>query len=96
MITHVVLFKLPEASKENVQRVCDLLSSLRGNVPTLLEIEVGVNAVLSDRSSDVALITRFNSLAEMEQYQVHTYHQGVLNQLKEFRATSTSVDYVTA
>lgn len=93
MLTHVVLFKLADPTAENIAAFAQKLQSLEGRVPQLRGIEVGTDVVRSERSCDVALITRFDSLADMEAYQVHPYHQEVLGYVKRVITKAHAVDF---
>ena len=74
MIAHIVLFKLKEATPENVQVVKEMLLSMDGKLPMLRHLEVGTDVIRLERSYDVALYTRFDSLTDLQSYQVHPYH----------------------
>lgn len=91
MLTHVVLFKLKDEAM--IEKTMAVLRSLEGNVPTLREIEVGRDVVGSARSYDIALITRFDSLAGMEAYQSHPFHQEVLAHMRTVVEGAVAVDY---
>jgi hypothetical protein len=94
MFTHIVFFKLENPSEENIQRVKEILVSMEGNIPMLRALEVGVDVVHSQRSYDVALITRFDSKEKMDEYQVHPYHVNeVLKNLRPMLKASAAVDY---
>lgn len=94
MITHIVFFKLVESSQENVQTVQEVLLSMLGKIPQLLHLEVGIDLVRSDRSYDLALVTRFASLADLQAYQVHPYHaETVVPFVKKVAISSVTVDY---
>ena len=92
-LTHVVLFTLKDRSPDNVQRAAAVLRSLEGTISVLRHIEVGVNVVPSARAFDIALITRFDSLADMEAYQIHPRHQEVLAFMREQTDSAAAVDY---
>lgn len=92
-LTHVVLFKLKDRSPKAVEKTAHLLRSMKGKIAQLQGIEVGVNVVSSPRAYDIALITRFASLADMETYQVHPIHQGVLAHMREAMAAAVAVDF---
>lgn len=94
-LTHVVLFKLKDRSAENVEKIAHLLRGMEGKIAPLQTIEVGVNVVPSLRAYDIALITRFASLADMEAYQAHPIHQDVLQTLRQATDTSVAVDFET-
>jgi len=94
MITHIVFFKLVEASPEKVQAVQEMLLSMQGKIPELLHLEVGVDLVRSDRSYDLALVTRFASLGDLQTYQIHPYHaETVVPFVKNTALSSVTVDY---
>lgn len=94
MFTHIVFFKLRESTPENVEKAKNILESMSGKIPQLKKVEVGVDVVHSDRSFDLALITKFNSHKDMDEYQVHPYHVNeVLKPLKPMLKKSAAVDY---
>lgn len=93
MLTHIVLFKLHDRSRENVEKFRDALESMRGKIPQIREMEIGINVVESARAYDVALVQRFDSLAAMEEYQTHPVHQEVLPFLRASSASMVAVDY---
>lgn len=74
MITHIVLFKLKEATPENVESAKEKLLSMEGKVEMLRHLEVGVDLIGSERSASIALVTKFDSLEDLQAYQVHPYH----------------------
>jgi hypothetical protein len=94
MLTHIVLFRLKEEAKGQASQLVERLLGMKGKIPQLLDIEAGVDVVHSGRSYDVALITRFASLADMQAYQVHPVHQEVLQFVREVTSESVSVDFL--
>ncbi|MBU5592598.1 Dabb family protein [Clostridium sp. MSJ-4] len=94
MFTHIVLFKLKDSRKENMERAKEILSSMDGKIPELKYLEVGVDIIRSDRSYDIALITRFDSREDMDRYQVSEYHVNhVIKNLKPMLEGSVALDY---
>ena len=94
MITHIVLFKLTDPTPETIAATRDLLLSMEGKVPQLRHLEVGVDIVRSGRSCDIALVTRFDSLAELNAYQVDPYHAGtVVPHMRAVSSSSVAADY---
>lgn len=94
MFTHIVFFKLSEPSEENVKRVKEILDGMKGKIPVLKYLEVGADVLHTERSYDIALITRFDSLEDMQQYQVHPYHVNeVLANLRPMLKGSVAVDF---
>ena len=74
MFTHIVLFKLKEATKENVEFVRDTLLLMEGNIKELKSLEVGMDVIRSDRSLDIGIITRFDSKEDYLAYDVNEFH----------------------
>lgn len=94
MLRHVVLFKLADPTPDKLQEVKEKLLSLKGRVPQLLEIEVGIDVVRSERSYDLALITTFESLDDMNAYQVDPYHVEVSSYIATVRQAAVAVDFI--
>jgi len=94
MITHIVLFKLADPSTENLAATRNKLLSMDGKIDLLRHLEVGVDLVRSERSYDIALTTRFDSLEDLQAYQVHSYHAGeVVPHMKAVCSSLVAVDY---
>lgn len=94
MFTHVVLFKLKGNTKENVSFVANTLKAMKAKIPQLMDLEIGVGELHSDRSFDICLITRFASIDEMNEYQIHPYHvDEVLSKIKSYIKVSKVADY---
>jgi len=94
MITHIVLFKLAEPTPEKIAAVRDRLLSMQGRIDLLRHLEAGADLIRSERSYDVALLTRFDSLKDLQAYQVHPYHVGeVLPLIKANCSAIVVVDY---
>jgi hypothetical protein len=98
VIKHLVLWKLkPEAhghaAAENTRAIKEKLEGLRGRVPGLLRIEVGIDFSRTDTSSDLALYAEFESRAALEAYQAHPEHKAVMPFILESRSERRVVDY---
>ena len=93
MVTHIVLFKLIDRSPSDIEKTREALLNMKGKIPQLRHIEVGVDIVRSPRSYDLALITKFDSLKEMEAYQTDPAHIEVLKYISSVKESSISVDY---
>ena len=93
MLIHIVLFKLIDRSTENVQKVAEVLRGMEGKIPQLLHLEVGIDALHSERSYDVALFTKFASIEDMQAYQIHPVHVEVAKYIMSVRESSVTVDY---
>jgi len=93
MINHIVFFKLKDRSAESAQRTKEVLLSMQGKIPQLLALEVGIDVLRSERSYDVALISKFSSLSDLDAYQIHPVHQEVIQYIRMVGDGSVSVDY---
>lgn len=94
MITHIVLFKLAEPTPANMTKAKELLLSMEGKVPMLRHLEVGVDVLRSERSYDLALYTRFDSMDDLKAYQVDPYHGGtVAPYMKSISSSVAVADY---
>lgn len=94
MVTHIVLFKLTEQIPEKSAAVRDKLLSMEGKIEELRHLEAGIDVIRSERSFDVALVTKFDSLADLQSYQVHPYHAGeVVPFMKANCSSIVAVDY---
>jgi hypothetical protein len=95
MITHVVLFKLKEPSLGNLEKTKEVLLNMKGKIPQLRDIVVGIDLLRSARSYDLALITKFSSMEDLKIYQEHPIHQNVLAYMATVRESSFSVDFLS-
>ena len=94
MITHIVFFKLIDQSSEKVAEARAVLLGMSGKIPQLRHLEVGTDIVRSERSYDLALVTRFDSLEALQAYQVHPYHAGeVVPYVRAASSSILAVDY---
>ncbi|RED65558.1 Dabb family protein [Cohnella lupini] len=93
MITHIVLFKLKDNSPEAVERTVQVLRDMEGKIDELRHLEVGTDILHSERSYDIGLVTKFDSMAALQAYQVHPVHKKVIEHVTSVREASVSVDY---
>jgi hypothetical protein len=93
MLTHVVLYKLKDPSPEGLAAAKSQLESLRGRIPPLLELEVGLDVIHSARSYDIALIARLEDRAGLSIYRDHPVHQPVIAYMQAAAETSIAVDF---
>ena len=93
MLTHIVLIRLKDKSEESMQKMKEVLLGLKGKIPYLRFIEVGTDILHSERSYDVALYTKFDTLKDMEAYQVHPEHLKVVEYIKVAKESSVAIDY---
>ena len=92
MLTHIVLFRF-----ENMDHAAEAgrrLRAMKGQIPSLTDIEAGVDITRSGRSYELALITRHEDQAGLDAYQVHPVHQEVVTYIKSVASGSVAVDFL--
>jgi hypothetical protein len=94
MIKHIVCFKIKDEFKSQIPHAKTTLESMKGNVPTVVDLKVGVDFLHSERSYDLILETWFETREDLENYQVDPYHVSVVKKLMhEMREASIAIDY---
>ncbi len=91
MIRHIVFMKFPDFSV--AQEAKKKLLSMKGQIPQLHGIEVGIDFSRSPRSYDLALVTTFKTKEDLEAYRIHPYHQQILQWLRAQDTQTKVVDY---
>ena len=94
MIKHIVMWKfkdgVAEADKLEMEQ---RLEALKGVVPSLLEIEVGLDVTCSDASKDMVLYSEFNTLDDLKAYAQHPEHLKVVDFVKQLACERHVLDY---
>ena len=97
MIRHIVMWNVRGATREekqaNVEHLRRSFHSLRGRVPGLLHLEVGVDSSGVDYACDVVLVSEFESQAALDAYATHPEHLRVKSELGDLRTHRHQVDY---
>lgn len=94
MIKHIVLFKLKNPTPAECRRAQEVLLSMRGKVPEIIDMEVGIDFLHSDRSYDVALQVTVADRAALDAYQSDPYHVGAVKpHMHAVRSGSVAIDY---
>ncbi len=93
MISHVVLFKLKDRSPETIARTVKMLKGLYGKVPQIKAIEVGADVLRSERSYDISLTVKLETLKDLELYQIDPEHVKVAQYIATIREAIAVVDY---
>ena len=92
MIKHIVCFKLKEG--EDVNKAKEVLLSMKGNVPLIRDIEVGVDILHSERSYDLILSVVLDDMKALEEYQNDPYHVNVVKtHMHKVRSASVAIDF---
>ncbi len=93
MIRHIVMWRFKEGERENMLVFRDRLLALKGRIPEIRAMEVGINMNPSDRSYDAVLVSEFDSLEALRAYSENPLHVKVSEFCRSIRTASASVDY---
>jgi hypothetical protein len=94
MVKHIVMFDFKdENKKENLVKAKEMLEALVVSVPTLQNIEVGINFSDEARAMDLALYSEFKDQRDLELYANHPEHLEVVSFIKSVASVSKVVDY---
>ncbi len=97
MIRHVVMWNVRGATREekqaNIARLQRSFESLRGRVPGLLHLEIGVDTSRIDYACDVVLVSDFESQVALDAYAAHPEHLRVKAEVGDIRTQRHQVDY---
>ncbi len=100
-MTHVVMWRLLEnalgrSAAENALLMKAALETMRGRVPGMSFLDVGIDTRRRPNSYDVVLICRFDNAALLEAYHEHPAHEAVKPLVQAVRNETVIVDYPTA
>lgn len=99
VIKHIVMWKLrgetPEQRRQNADQLAESFHSLRGRIPGLLHLEIGIDTSGVDYACDVVLYSEFASQADLEAYAGHPEHLRVKREIGNLRIARHQVDYFT-
>jgi hypothetical protein len=84
MIKHIVMWKFKdetvEADKLEMKRQ---LEALKGVVPNLGDIEIGLNTAESPAAMDMVLSSEFQTMEDLKAYVVHPEHQKAVLMIRD-------------
>jgi hypothetical protein len=97
MIKHIVMWNLRGDDAVTLARNLALVKaefeSLRGRIPGLLQLEVGIDESRVDYACDVVLCSEFASREALAAYAEHPEHLRVRRALGDLRSARHQVDY---
>lgn len=100
MIKHIVMWNVrgdsPAERAGNIERLRAAFESLRGRIPGLLQLELGVDLSRVDYACDVVLYSEFESQQALDGYATHPEHLRVKQALGDMRIARHQVDYAVA
>jgi len=99
MIKHIVFWNLAEnaegkTKEENALFIKQELENLINYIPELKKIEVGINHPDAPEGNyDVALYCEFDTMTDLDTYQIHPEHKRVGAYIGKVRTARVAVDY---
>ncbi|WP_284945414.1 Dabb family protein [Acidisoma cladoniae] len=97
MIKHIVMWNVsgdsPDEKGRSAIRVKHAFEGLRGKIPGLLHLEVGIDISRISYACDVVLYSEFADAAALTAYAQHPAHLDVRDQLEGIRIARHQVDY---
>lgn len=97
MIRHIVMWRVrgetPHERQDARRLVKESFEGLRGRIPGMLKLEVGLDSSAVDYACDAVLLTEFDSQAALDAYSTHPEHLAVRELLGNIRTARFQVDY---
>ncbi len=97
-VKHIVMWRVAGATaaerNRNSNAVRDAFIGLRGKIPGLRELEVGIDTSRVDYACDVVLCTVFQDSQSLSAYATHPEHLRVKRELGDMRVSRQQVDYL--
>lgn len=95
MVKHIVMWRFKEDidHQQSGNEMKEMLLELKGRVPELKSIEVGLNFNDSDAAYDIVLYTSFMSMEDLHKYQIHPDHQKVVEYVRQVTKERVVVDF---
>ncbi len=97
-VKHIVMWNLRHSNESErcdaIHKLKTAFEGLRGEIPGLNYLEIGVDSSRIDYACDVVLYSEFESQKALEDYAVHPAHIRVKNVLGDLRIARHQVDYV--
>ncbi|AXF20411.1 stress responsive protein [Burkholderia pyrrocinia] len=97
MIRHIVMWRVRGDTDAERAAASELVKArfeaLRGRIPGMHHLEVGIDLSGVDYACDVVLVTEFESREALEAYASHPEHLRVRTELGDLRTARFQVDY---
>ena len=97
MIRHIVMWQVrgdtAQEKRISGERVKEAFEGLRGRIPGMCHLEIGIDTSTVDYACDVVLVSDFESREALDAYANHPEHLRVRQQLGDVRTARHQVDY---
>lgn len=97
MIRHIVMWNVrgdtPEEKTANIHHLQRSFHSLKGLIPGMLSLEIGIDVSRIGYACDVILHSEFESQEALDSYADHPEHLRVKREVGDLRIARYQVDY---
>jgi quinol monooxygenase YgiN len=97
MVKHIVMWNVKGASPDEkdlgILKLRTAFEGIRGKIPGMLHLEIGVDHSHVDYACDVVLYSEFESQQALDAYTTHPEHLRVRSELEGLRIARHQVDY---
>ena len=93
MVKHVVVFKLKEDKKAELDNFVQMLRDLPSKIGIVKSYEVGIDSLKSPYSFDVALISTYESMEDLFKYKEHEAHDEFVDYMRTVCEPIKAVDF---
>lgn len=98
MIKHIVIWKLKDTAEgqdkwTNARTLKQKLEALKGQIPGLIRLEVGIDFSRTESSGDVVLYSEFKSRQALNTYQDYPEHEVIKAFVTGISEERRTVDY---
>ncbi len=97
-VKHIVMWNLRHTNESErsaaIHKLKAAFEALKGVIPGLNYLEIGVDSSRIDYACDVVLYSEFESQQALDDYAVHPAHIQLKNELGDLRIARHQVDYV--
>ena len=91
MVKHVVMWNLKDPSKAgDIQKA---ILSMRGKIPSLIDLECGINFAPGDAACDLVLISTHKNREELDAYQADPVHGEIKKIMSVESVSRSAVDF---
>ncbi len=96
-VRHIVMWNVagdtPEDRSAAIETVRHAFEALRGQIPGLTRLDIGIDCSRVDYACDMVLVTDFDSGASLRAYATHPLHLEARDRLQGLRIARFQVDY---
>jgi len=93
MVINNLILKLKNRDAESIKKTQEVLLSMKGKIDVLIDIQAEVNIRPGQSNYDIILITKFESLENLDKYLADPVHLEVAKFIGSVLDTQASVCY---